>query len=226
MDESNAGKDVRGSAESTVATIADQAQQTAEAHVSTQKDQAAGALHSVAEAVRRSGDQLRDEQPQLASLATQAAERVDKASDYIRQHDVRDFVRTAEDFARREPLIFLGGAFAIGFLASRFLKASSPSRGASGEGDWNSAGGRADYSGYGGQQSYGGQLRSSGGDLQAASYQSDRSLGLSDSVGTISSDSQVDDYATRGSYMADADSSAEADVDEQSVGGANARSGG
>ncbi|MDP8905338.1 MAG: hypothetical protein M3N29_08480 [Chloroflexota bacterium] len=121
------GEELRSKSESTVSTIAEQAQQTAEAHVSTQKDQAAQALHSVASAVRDSGQRLRSEQPQLASLAEQAAQKVDEASDYIRQHDVRDFVRTAEDFARREPLLFLGGAFAIGFLTARFLKASSPS---------------------------------------------------------------------------------------------------
>jgi hypothetical protein len=35
-------------------------------------------------------------------------------------------VRDAENYARREPLIFLGAAFAVGFIAARFLKASSP----------------------------------------------------------------------------------------------------
>jgi ElaB/YqjD/DUF883 family membrane-anchored ribosome-binding protein len=225
MDQSNVGEDVRRSAESTVATIADQAQQAAEAHVSTQKDQAAGALHSVAEAVRRSSDELRDEQPQIASLATQAAERVDMVSDYIRDHNVRDFVRTAEDFARREPLIFVGSAFALGFLASRFIKASSPSRDVTGgNGDWRYSGGSSEYSGYGGYGSYGGEFRASAGSLQAGSYQRDRSLGVDEAVGA-SSGYQTGDYATGGSYMADEAQPDETVLDEEPIGDTHARTG-
>ena len=210
MDHTTTGDDVRRSAESTVATIAEQAQQTAEAHVSTQKDQAAGALHSVAEAVRRSSDQLRDEQPQLASLASQAAERVDDVSDYIRQHEVRDFVRTAEDFARREPLIFLGGAFAVGFLAARFLKASSPNQGmAGGNGSWSRDDGRIRYAGNGGG---------------AGAYRQERSLGISEPVGAGMSGGQAD-YQVDSGYTAEADRSSQAELDEQAVGGTNARRG-
>jgi len=123
---STGGEDLRRKAESTAATVAEQAQQTAEVHLSSQKDQAASTLHTLAETIRDGGQRMRDEQPQIASLADQAAGKIDEASSYIRQHDVRDFVREAENFARREPLIFLGGAFAVGFLAARFLKASSP----------------------------------------------------------------------------------------------------
>jgi ElaB/YqjD/DUF883 family membrane-anchored ribosome-binding protein len=121
---STGGENVRRQAESTAATVAEQAQQTAETHLSTQKDQAASTLHSLAESIREGGQKMREEQPQIASLAEQAAGKVDQASSYIRQHDVHEFVREAENFARREPLIFLGGAFAVGFLAARFLKAS------------------------------------------------------------------------------------------------------
>ena len=49
-------------------------------------------------------------------------------SSYLRDHDMNDLVRDAEDYARREPLIFFGAAFAAGFIAARFLKASSPTR--------------------------------------------------------------------------------------------------
>ena len=33
--------------------------------------------------------------------------------------------RGVESFARREPLLFIGGAFALGMVAARFLKASA-----------------------------------------------------------------------------------------------------
>jgi hypothetical protein len=55
-------------------------------------------------------------------------------STYIRDHEVRDLISETERLARREPLLFLGGAFAVGFIAARFLKASSPEQGMSGNG--------------------------------------------------------------------------------------------
>ncbi|HUG47876.1 MAG TPA: hypothetical protein VMP67_05630 [Candidatus Limnocylindria bacterium] len=127
-----------------MATVAEQAQQTAEVKLSSQKDQAASTLHSLAQTIRDGGQRMGDEQPQIASLAEQAATKVDQASSYIREHDLRDFVQEAEGFARREPLIFLGGAFALGFLAARFLKASSPQSsrrsGPQGQRDWSAVG--------------------------------------------------------------------------------------
>jgi ElaB/YqjD/DUF883 family membrane-anchored ribosome-binding protein len=122
------GDDIRHKAESTAANVAEQAQQTAEIKLASQKDQAADTLHTLAEAIRDGGQRMGQEQPQIASLAGQAATKVDEASRYVREHEVRDFISEAEDFARREPLIFLGGALAVGFLAARFLKASSPQR--------------------------------------------------------------------------------------------------
>ena len=38
-------------------------------------------------------------------------------------------VRDLQDFARREPALVLGGAFALGFLAARFLKVGGPGGG-------------------------------------------------------------------------------------------------
>jgi hypothetical protein len=41
-------------------------------------------------------------------------------------------VRNVEDFARRQPALFIGGAFMLGLLGARFLKSSAqtdPSQG-------------------------------------------------------------------------------------------------
>lgn len=139
--------DVRGKAEETASVIAREAQETATVQLTSQKERAVSTLDTLAQTLRDSGQNLRTEQPQIASLTDEAARRVESASNYVREHDVKDLVREVEGFARREPALFLGGAFAIGFLAARFLKASSPSRGAHGRdssGDY--AGGR--YAGY------------------------------------------------------------------------------
>jgi hypothetical protein len=59
-----------------------------------------------------------------------AADQVERLSTYLRDSSFEDVIREAEDMARRQPLLFLGGAFLAGFLGARFLKSSSPSEGA------------------------------------------------------------------------------------------------
>lgn len=144
------GQDVRQKAEQTASTIAEQAQETATSQLSTHKERAASTLSTLAGTIRESGQNLRQEQPQIASLTDQAAERVEGISEYIRQHDVRELVGEVESFARREPAIFLGAAFAVGFLAARFLKASSTGSSAygMGRGQTGFATGSGAYEGY------------------------------------------------------------------------------
>jgi hypothetical protein len=120
------GQDVRQQAESAVSTVVDQAQQVAQTKVTTQKERAAETLGAVAQSIRDSSSSLREQQPQIASFVDEAASRVESVSSYIRNHEVGDLIGEAERFARREPLMFLGGAFALGFLASRFIKATAP----------------------------------------------------------------------------------------------------
>lgn len=123
---SNEGPDVRQKVEETASALADQAQQVASTQVTSQKERAASALDAVAKTLYESGSNMREQQPQIASLADQAAGRVVDASAYLREHDLRDLAGEAESFARREPILFLGVAFAAGFVAARFLKASAP----------------------------------------------------------------------------------------------------
>jgi hypothetical protein len=119
-------EDVRQKVQETASTLVDQAQQVATAQTATQKERAAQALDSVAKSLYEGGTSLRETQPQIATIADQAASRVVDASAYLREHDLADLVSEAERFARREPLIFLGAAFALGFAAARFMKASAP----------------------------------------------------------------------------------------------------
>lgn len=112
----------------TAGQVADQAKQQAIRQVSTQKEHAAGSLDAVATALRQSGDQLRSSQQEpLANLAGTAAQHVEQFSGYLRNTDVQAMIRDVEQFARRQPAAFLGGAFTLGVLAARFLKSSSQS---------------------------------------------------------------------------------------------------
>ena len=131
--------DVRQKVEETASTLVDQAQQVATSQVKTQKERAASTLDAVAKSLYEAGAGVRDDQPQIASIADQAASRVVDASAYLREHDLRDIVRETENYARREPVLFLGAAFALGFVAARFMKASAPRPG-SGAGQSANAG--------------------------------------------------------------------------------------
>jgi ElaB/YqjD/DUF883 family membrane-anchored ribosome-binding protein len=120
-------EDVRRKAEETAHTVVDQAQQVAATQANTQMTRAADLLDGVVQSLNQTSQGMRDQQPQVASVTDQAATRVQDVSNYLRNSDFNRVVRDAENYARREPLIFLGAAFAVGFIAARFLKASSPS---------------------------------------------------------------------------------------------------
>jgi len=132
-EQSSTTDEVRNKAEETASPLVDQAQQVASAQANSQMTRAASLLDGVAQSLYETSTNMRDQQPQIASVADQAASRVEDFSSYLRDHDMNDVVRDAESYARREPLVFLGAAFAVGFIAARFLKASSPSRGTSGQ---------------------------------------------------------------------------------------------
>jgi ElaB/YqjD/DUF883 family membrane-anchored ribosome-binding protein len=106
--------------------VMDQARDQVKSQLTGQKDRATDGLGTIAEALRRTGDQLRtQDQAMVGRYAEQAAEAVEGFSEYLREKDVDDLVREVESFARRQPAVFLGSAFALGFLAARFLKSSN-----------------------------------------------------------------------------------------------------
>lgn len=94
--------------------------------INTRSTQTGEQVSSTAGAIRRVGGELRSEgQDRPAQLADQAAERAERLGRYLQDADAERILRDVESFARRRPwLIAIGGA-ALGFLASRFVKASS-----------------------------------------------------------------------------------------------------
>jgi hypothetical protein len=82
----------------------------------------AGDARSVAEELRNQGK----EQP--AKLAEQAAQRAESLGNYLQRSDGDTILRDVEDFGRQRPWAVIAGGLALGFAASRFLKASSSRR--------------------------------------------------------------------------------------------------
>lgn len=93
--------------------------------IDEQKSRASDTLGSLAGAVRGMTQPLRDGgQSQMADYANKAADGIERWASNLRQQDLEDAVRAVEQFARRQPAMFLGLAFGAGLVAARFLKSS------------------------------------------------------------------------------------------------------
>ena len=108
--------------------LVERAKSTATRQADSQRARAAMTLRGAADAMRQVSDRIRQDEPSVASVTAMAADRTQDVARYLQQTDVNDMIRGVEDFARRQPLLFLGGAFALGLLGSRLLKASMPSQ--------------------------------------------------------------------------------------------------
>jgi hypothetical protein len=105
--------------------VVDRVRASASAQLSSQKDRATDGLGSLARAIRESTHALRDnQQDTVAQYVEQAADRLDGLSTTLRELDMRQLLTDAEQFARRQPAIFIGASFMMGVLAARFLKSS------------------------------------------------------------------------------------------------------
>lgn len=114
--------------------VADQATQTVEARASNTMDQVATAVEEVAQAIRRAGSELRQDQPQVASVADTAATQVERFAQYLESHEPRDVFDTVEEAARRQPALVIGGGIAIGLVLGRLLRSAAPIDQPSGDG--------------------------------------------------------------------------------------------
>lgn len=153
------------------------------------RETAAQRLRTLASSIRKVSSDMESEEPSMANLASTAADQTERLAGYLRNTDARHMLNTAEDFARRQPALFLGGAFLLGLAATRFIKAanggeSAGSR-ASGVGGRASAGYGTDYgprtgygAGYGAGTGYGTDYRAgTTGDYRATGPGSTESFG-------------------------------------------------
>ncbi len=86
-------------------------------------------LHSAADAMRRTGKQLREEDKEgPAKVVDMVAERAERLGDYMTRVDADKMLDDVEDFARRQPWLTAIGEATLGFFASRFMKASGTRR--------------------------------------------------------------------------------------------------
>lgn len=89
--------------------------------------EATNEVQHFATALRRAGENLRDEGSSAigASLLTKAADQLESIGSSLNGKDLDTIMSDVDRLARRNPAVFAGGAMLIGFAASRFLKSSS-----------------------------------------------------------------------------------------------------
>ena len=104
--------------------LIDQAKNAVAGQLSQSKEQSADSLRDLAKALRGAGEQL--EGNMVSPYVRKAASQIEKVSDYVRAIDTTQLRHGTESFAKRRPLLFVGGAVTLGLVAARFFKSSAP----------------------------------------------------------------------------------------------------
>jgi len=92
-------------------------------------NEAGSQVLSVAQALRRSGDELGSGGSTTAAQWTgQAADRLEQLGSYLERAKGDELMRDIEGFARRRPWMLAGIGMLAGVAAARFMKASSEDR--------------------------------------------------------------------------------------------------
>ncbi len=95
--------------------------------VDTRSTQAGEQAQAVAGAMRTSSEDLRGQgKEREAKVAEGAAERAERVGAYLRESDADRILEDVEAFARERPWLVAVAGAALGFLAARFVKASTP----------------------------------------------------------------------------------------------------
>lgn len=86
-------------------------------------------VSALAQAFRPGVQKLRSEgKTSTANMVDEIAGRADRLGSYLQSADADRLLGDVEDFARRRPWLTAGAAALAGFMASRFVKASSERR--------------------------------------------------------------------------------------------------
>jgi vacuolar-type H+-ATPase subunit H len=118
-----------GQAKDAAGQATEKARKSLQEQVDRRSTEAGEQVGSTARDIRSVADQLRSQNKEKpAQYAEQAANQVERVGGYLRDSDADKFLRDIEDFGRRQPWAVVAGGLALGFIASRFLKASSRRR--------------------------------------------------------------------------------------------------
>jgi hypothetical protein len=109
--------------------LVDNAKERARSMAGEQKNLAADRVTGFADALRHASSDLEEQgQSVVSGVVRQAADGLERVSGAMRDNDMDHLVDSIEDFARRQPAVFIGSAVLAGFGIARFMKSSSERR--------------------------------------------------------------------------------------------------
>jgi hypothetical protein len=121
--------EVAGQAQEKAQQAAGQARDQVRSQIDQRSTDAGEKVSAQGSDLRAVGDQLREQgKDGPAKLADQAAHHVERAGSWLSESDADKILHDVEDAARKNPWAVVAGGVALGFAASRFLKASSGDR--------------------------------------------------------------------------------------------------
>lgn len=131
--ETSTGQSAPGQAKEKVQQVSHEATEKARGRLTSAVDErstvAGEQVASTASALRQTSTQLREQGKEAPARAMETvAERVEGASDWLKQSDGEAILHDIERLARERPMAVILGGLALGFSASRLLKASSTQR--------------------------------------------------------------------------------------------------
>jgi hypothetical protein len=122
-------QDVREQAGEQMRQATGQARDRARDQVDQRSTKAGEQIHQHASDLRDVAQQLREQgKDGPAKIADQVADRAQRAGSWMKDSDADRILSDVEDFARSNPWAVAAGGLALGFAASRLLKASSSQR--------------------------------------------------------------------------------------------------
>jgi hypothetical protein len=130
--ELNSGEGLIQQVKSTASDAYETATTKANEKLEEHKSNLSSGLSNVATNIRQLGSNLsgagsNDQVSRITSeFSSTAAKKIEQAADYFERKDINAMYRDVEGLARNNPAWFIGGAFALGFLAARFFKSSAP----------------------------------------------------------------------------------------------------
>lgn len=115
--------------------VIDRGREAARVRVSEGADRARSSAQNASGALRKAALDVEEDAPMLGTGLRKAAELLDRATDQIGSGDLTRVVDGVNDFARRQPALFLGASLALGFVIARLGRAAIESAGEHGQAD-------------------------------------------------------------------------------------------
>jgi len=105
-----------------VSSFVDQAKAKASEAAEGPKAGIADQIDDLADVVHKSGEQFKGQQDWIASAVERGATELSGLAKSLRENDLGTLIGQVQGFARQQPALFIGAAFAAGFALSRFGK--------------------------------------------------------------------------------------------------------